>query len=156
MGFNYGREKRKFDQEWKRLQAEYEAAGMDEISIQKMKQYDWMWFCSQRVYNDHARPLPSDGLLEGKTTYTLLQKYDTLSTCFHTNGGYGKRYGWVLDIEDEKLSQRLQNLAADDLELLTLLVIDGYRQAEIARMLGCSRSAISQRLKKIKKNLEYA
>ena len=39
MGFNYGREKRKFDQEWKRLQAEYDAAGMDEISIQKMKQY---------------------------------------------------------------------------------------------------------------------
>ena len=28
MGFNYGREKRKFDKEWERLEAEYTAAGM--------------------------------------------------------------------------------------------------------------------------------
>ena len=152
MGFNYGREKRKFDQEWERLQAEYEAAGMDEASIQEMKQYDWKWFCSQRVYNYRARPLPSECFQEAAGPSAPLYKCDS----FHTDGGFQGRYGWILDVEDEGLSQRLQKLAPEDLELLTLLLIDGYRQADVARMLGCSRSAVSQRLKKIKKYLKGA
>ena len=57
-------------------------------------------------------------------------------------------------MEDEGLSQRLQKLAPEDLELLTLLVIDGYRQADIARMKGCSRNAVYKKLQKIKKLLQ--
>ena len=34
MGFNYGREKRKFDKEWERLEAEYTAAGMPRNAIE--------------------------------------------------------------------------------------------------------------------------
>ena len=153
MSFNYGREKRKFDQEWERLQAEYEAAGMDEASIQEMKQYDWKWFCSQRVYNDRARPLPSECVLEAAGPSAPLQKCDGLSGRFYTDGSFQSRYGWILDVEDEGLSQRPQKLAPEDLELLTLLVIDGYRQADIARMKGCSRNAVYKKLKKIKKLL---
>lgn len=76
MSFNYGREKRKFDQEWERLQAEYEAAGMDEASIQEMKLYDWKWFCSQRVYNDRTRPLLSKCVQEAAGPSAPLQKCD--------------------------------------------------------------------------------
>lgn len=147
MSFNYGREKRKFDQEWERLQAEYEAAGMDEASIQEMKQYDWRWFCSQRVYNDRARPFPSECSQETA---------GGLAAHVHAGDSFQSRYGWILDMEDEGLSQRLQKLGPEDLELLTLLAVDGYRQADVARILGCSRSAISQRLKKIKKLLKSA
>lgn len=150
MGFNYGREKRKFDQEWERLQAEYKAAGMDEASIQEMKQYDWKWFCSQRVYNDRARPLLSECFQEAAEPPAPLYKCDS----FHTDSSFRDRYGWILDVEDEDLSQRLQKLAPEDLELLTLLVIDGYRQADIARMKGCSRNAVYKKLKKIKKLLQ--
>ena len=116
MSFNYGREKRKFDQEWERLQAEYEAAGMDEASIQEMKQYDWKWFCSQRVYNDRARPLPSECVQEAAGPSAPLQKCDGVSGRFYTDGGFQSRYGWILDVEDEGLSQRLQKLAPEDLE----------------------------------------
>ena len=35
MGFYYLTEKRKFDAEWEKLRAEYEAAGMDKESIEK-------------------------------------------------------------------------------------------------------------------------
>lgn len=154
MGFNYGREKRKFDQEWERLQAEYEAAGMDEASIQEMKQYDWKWFCSQRVYNDRARPLPSECFQEAAGASAPLQKYDGFSVRVHAGDSFQSRYGWILDVEDEGLSQRLQKLAPEDLELLTLLVVDGYRQADIARMNGCSRNAVYKKLKKIKKLLQ--
>ncbi|MCI8789678.1 MAG: RNA polymerase subunit sigma-70, partial [Lachnospiraceae bacterium] len=40
-------------------------------------------------------------------------------------------------------------LPEDDLELLTLLIVDGYRQADVARLWNCSRSAIPQRINKI-------
>ena len=50
MGFNYGYEKKKFDSRWKRLDVEYCDAGMSEEQIAAMKEYDWAWFCSQRVF----------------------------------------------------------------------------------------------------------
>ena len=55
MGFNYGYEKKKFDSRWKRLEVEYCDAGMSEEQIAAMKEYDWAWFCSQRVFqNNHS------------------------------------------------------------------------------------------------------
>ena len=58
MGFNYGREKRAFDEKWARLEVEYRAAGMSEKAIQDMKNYDWQWFCSERTYRNHVQTLP--------------------------------------------------------------------------------------------------
>ena len=57
MGFNYGYEKKKFDSRWKRLEVEYCDAGMSEEQIAAMKEYDWAWFCSQRVFQNHMRYL---------------------------------------------------------------------------------------------------
>ena len=37
MGFNYGLEKRKFTEEWKKLYSEYKAAGISEEDIQRVK-----------------------------------------------------------------------------------------------------------------------
>lgn len=58
MGFNYGYEKKKFDSRWKRLEVEYCDAGMSEEQIAAMKEYDWAWFCSQRVFQNHTQPIP--------------------------------------------------------------------------------------------------
>ena len=55
MGFNYGYEKKKFDSRWKRLEVEYCDAGMSEEQIAAMKEYDWAWFCSQRVFQNHTQ-----------------------------------------------------------------------------------------------------
>ena len=60
MGFNYGYEKKKFDSRWKRLEVEYCDAGMSEEQIAAMKEYDWAWFCSQRVFQNHTQPIPCD------------------------------------------------------------------------------------------------
>ena len=57
MGFNYGYEKKKFDSRWKRLEVEYCDAGMSEEQIAAMKEYDWAWFCSQRVFQNHTQPI---------------------------------------------------------------------------------------------------
>ena len=40
MSFNNGRERRKFEKAWEILRKEYQEAGMDEESIEKMYQYD--------------------------------------------------------------------------------------------------------------------
>lgn len=40
MGFNYGLEKRKFTEEWKKLYREYKAAGMSKENIQNIYAFD--------------------------------------------------------------------------------------------------------------------
>lgn len=154
MSFHYGREKRKFDQEWARLEAEYAAAGMDTTAIMEMKLFDWKWFCSQRVYLDRTQPFPSEQYQEEDKRSNLFRKFNSLSTHLDTENVEQNRHTWIAHIENVGLSQRLRILAPKDIELLTLLIVDGYKQAEVARLLNCSRSAISQRMKKIKKFLK--
>lgn len=151
MGFNYGREKRRFDKEWEQLQEEYAAAGMEEADIARMKEYDWEWFCSRRIYENHNQALPDEeDIEEGKSA--LFHKFPNLSAAFEQQE-FSDQYAWLQEIGDEELYQRLCRLGEKDLELLTLMVKDGYRQADIARLWGCMRSTVTKRLKKIKKVL---
>jgi len=151
MGFNYGREKRRFDKEWEQLQKEYAAAGMEEADIARMKEFDWEWFRSRRTYETHNQALPDEGDMDYERT-VLFRKFQELSADFEQQE-FSDRYAWLQEIEDEKLYQRLCRLGEKDLELLTLLVIDGYRQVDIARLWGCMRSTVTKRLNRIKKVL---
>ena len=79
MGFNYGYEKKKFDSRWKRLEVEYCDAGMSEEQIAAMKEYDWAWFCSQRVFQNHTQPIPCE-------------QYDEVCLCYtRSPAGYSGR-----------------------------------------------------------------
>lgn len=152
MGFNYGREKRRFDKEWEQLQKEYAAAGMEEADIARMKEFDWEWFCSRRTYENNSQSLPDEtDMEEGRTV--LFRKFPELSVEFERQELSG-RYAWLQEIGNEKLYQSLCRLGEKDLELLTLVVMEGNSQVEVAKLWGCSESAISQRMKKIKKSLQ--
>ena len=50
MGFNYAREKRKFDEKWKKLEDWYRESGMSEDAIREMREYDWSEFNSTRKF----------------------------------------------------------------------------------------------------------
>ena len=50
MGFNYVREKRKFNKEWKKLEVWYRESGMSEDAIREMYEYDWREFNSNRKF----------------------------------------------------------------------------------------------------------
>lgn len=152
MSFHYAREKCKFDKEWEQLHREYVAAGMDENAIAKMKAFDWGWFCSRRVYANHTQELPEESSFDEDKHSTLFRKFAALSVAFEQHQPSG-RYAWVESIEDEKLYQQLSSLSKKDLELVTLIAMDGYRQSEVARMWGCSRNAIYKRIQKIKRIL---
>lgn len=153
MGFHYFEEKRKFKREWELLEVEYLAAGMKEPEIELMRAFDWQWFCSRRVYENHTQNFP-DELINDELPYsTLFQKFSVLSVMFDLED-LGGRYDWLETINDKKLYQRLCALDSFELELLTMIVMEGYSQSEVARIFGCSRNAVCKRMKKIKKILQ--
>ena len=125
MGFNYGYEKKKFDSRWKRLEVEYCDAGMSEEQIAAMKEYDWAWFCSQRVFQNHTQPIPCEQYDEVCGQSQLFRKFASLSYQWDVDKIDQTRYGWLASVENEQLLLRLKKLSKKDLELLTLLFVDG-------------------------------
>ena len=118
-----------------------------------MKEYDWAWFCSQRVFQNHTQPIPCEQYDEVCGQSQLFRKFASLSYQWDVDKIDQTRYGWLASVENEQLLLRLKKLSKKDLELLTLLFVDGYRQIDVARLWHCSRSAVAQRFKKIKKFL---
>ena len=68
--------------------------------------------------------------------------------------GNKSRYWWFEEIDNPDLVRNIKSLSTEQLELLTLVVIDGYGQAEIADLMKVSQSAISQRIATIRKILK--
>ena len=102
MGFNYGYEKKKFDSRWKRLEVEYCDAGMSEEQIAAMKEYDWAWFCSQRVFQNHTQPIPCEQYDEVCGQSQLFRKFASLSYQWDVDKIDQTRYGWLASVENEQ------------------------------------------------------
>lgn len=65
MGFNYGLEKRKFTEEWKKLYREYKAAGMSEEDIQDIYAFDLNVFRKNRTEFQRTQPLSESSCDDG-------------------------------------------------------------------------------------------
>lgn len=65
MGFNYGLEKRKFTEEWKKLYSEYKAAGMSEEDIQNIYAFDLNVFRKNRTEFQRTQPLSESSCDDG-------------------------------------------------------------------------------------------
>ena len=155
MGFNYSREKLLFDREWEKLCEQYKKEGMSGEAIQELYDFDWSWFRMRRNYENRVQAMPEEEIDEqnAETRSNLFQRFAILSTSFDEMEFSG-RYAWIDTISDDALSKKIRDLSDDELELLTLLAIDGYTQREIARKMHCSQNAISKRLIKIKRILK--
>ena len=132
----------------------YRAAGMSDTAIQKMHDFDWEVFKQERIYRLHTQDLgigifdePSakqeDKSALMKKFLESVSRWDDYTTA--------SRYGWIEEVDDPSIYKQLQALRKADLELLTLIVVDGLSQTEIAAVLGCSPQNIFGRLKKIRK-----
>ena len=151
MGFNYAKEKRQFDLEWKQLQKEYTDAGMSPAAIEAMHSYDWEMFLSRRTYENHTQALPDTYLsseIDGEQS-TLFMRFSSLSVTFDEEN-FSEQYAWIDAIEDASLSAKLSKLSEQDLELLTLYAIEGYTQTEIALLLKRNQSVISRKINRLK------
>ena len=78
MGFNYGLEKRKFTEEWKKLYREYKAAGMSEEDIQDIYAFDLNVFRKNRTEFQRTQPLSEssydDGTEQGESIVCPIKK----------------------------------------------------------------------------------
>ena len=137
MAYNYAKEKRKFDAEWKRKASWYRKEGMSEDNIEAIRRFDLEQFNRDRAYESRRRPLET----ACGSCYTLMPE---------RNSGRG---GWIEELSDPRLSAKLRELPEADLELLTLLCVDGCSQTQAAHVLGFTQQAVSKRLRKIKKYL---
>ena len=118
-----------------------------------MKDFDWRWFCSERTYHNHVQALPTGDIEKDGDALFKQARLEAMTTQWDAGDVDHTRFGWLSALEDEKLYWKLRSLSDKDLELLTLLYVDGYQQAEVARKMNCSRNSVHKRLKKIKKIL---
>lgn len=157
MEWNNGKERKKFEKQQARLREEYRKAGMTEEQIKAMYEYDLSVFRKNRIEAIHTQRLDLDAFDDDSATdegqNPLLLKFaDKLTvelSITHTS-----RYAWVEDVENEKLAKGLKSLKKKDLELLTLWLVDGYSQSEIAQLMGVNRKAINNKICRIKKFLK--
>ena len=134
MAYNYAREKRKFDAEWKRKALWYRKEGMSEESIAEMYCFDLAQFNRDRAYDSRKRPLET-----------------ACGSCYVQEPI--ERYSWIDDISEPRLVERLRKLSESDIELLTLLIYDGLSQTEAADILGRKQYDISRQFARILKSL---
>ena len=135
MAYNYAREKRKFDAEWKRKALWYRKEGMSEEDIEAMRCFNLEQFNRDRAYESRRRPLET-----ACGSYYIQQS--------------SERYSWIDEVSEPQLAERLRKLSNSDIELLTLMVQDGCGINEIARMNGVTHSTISRKITRIKKFLK--
>lgn len=157
MEWNDGRERALFEKEQAKLRKEYLAEGMTEEQIQKLRSYDEDWYRNRRREARHTQRLnitafdEDDG--DDETQNPLLKKF---LHNFTVEDKYfeSERFGWIEEIEDEQLHKAISSLSDKDKEILTLLIIDGFKQKNIAEQYGLGKSAVSRKISRLKNFLK--
>lgn len=94
-----------------------------------------------------------DGSKADEGSSPLLAKFmDKLSVSQPNICEWG-RLEWVEDIDTLEIAVWIKSQSEQNIELLTLIIVDGLKQKEIAELWGCSNAAISKRLKCIRNSL---
>ena len=132
MSYSYAREKRKFDAEWKRKALWYRKEGMSEEDIEAMHCFDLAQFNRDRAYESRRRPLET-----------------ACGSCYIQQPS--ERYSWIDEVSNPQLVKQLHELTDQELELLTLVVVEGKTHKEAADILSCSRQYITKQLAQIRK-----
>ncbi len=156
MKLNYGYEYAKFRAEQKKQREYYLSLGMAEEAIAEIEKFDKEEFLSRLRYMEHTQSL---SVLNGEgndddSTSPLYEKfYDRLTVTIESYKPR-TRYGWIDEIENPQLLQAVKNLTNGQIELLTLIAFEDCGKQEASALLGISPSAVSKRLKRIKKKFQ--
>jgi DNA-directed RNA polymerase specialized sigma24 family protein len=135
MGFNYGLERKKFNEKWLKLKAEYKAAGMTDEQIEAVYDFDFAAFNEERSYRNH-----NERLFETESRKILAANDD-----YYSN----HRYGWLEGIEDIDKFNKIMALPNEYREAFTMYVFDGYSQTQISSILLKPQRSISRWIGKI-------
>ncbi|MCD8372590.1 MAG: RNA polymerase subunit sigma-70 [Clostridia bacterium] len=155
MEWNNGSEWRKFQREQEKLHKEYLAAGMTEEQYDSMYEFDLAAFKLSRTEARHTQRLDIE-TSEDEDRYMENPLYKKFLDKLAVRDKYAdhSRYGWVNDIQDERLYKAVMKLSEADLELLTQNIVIGIPQNQLAENYGISTVAIHKKLKRIKNFLK--
>ena len=149
MSFNNGNERRKLNAKWEQLRVQYREAGMSEEAIQAMYEFDLGVLNSERAYDANTVAVCDGEDDVDARKASDLKQYEAAITVTDTYRETKSRFGWIGEIENERLLSALENLSEDDLKLVTLYAYEGYTVTEISKVYGVSRSTISIKIKRI-------
>ena len=149
MSFNNGNERRKLNAKWEQLRVQYREAGMSEEAIQAMYEFDLGVLNSERAYDANTVAV-CDGEDDVDTRKAAdLKQYEAAITVTDTYHETKSCFGWIGEIENERLLSALEKLSEDDLKLLTLYVYEGYSMVELSKVYGIAHQTISKRIIRI-------
>ncbi len=155
MPWNNGYEKKKFEEEQKKLAEQYRQAGMSEDDIREMYIYDLAEFNNNRRYFEHSEQIPDAPFQRNPEEFTpLLNKFFEEMSVTSESSSVHSRYWWIEEISDPVLAAKLKKLPPESIELLTMLMCDGLTQSEIATIIGISQVAVYKRIERLKKFLK--
>ena len=138
MGFNYAREKRKFDEEWNEKERWYRESGLSEDAIREMYEYDWSEFNSTRKFYRHGDDdVDVESIAE--------EDADAIDKALSEE--------WIELLETPNLVRKVRKLSADYIEIIDLMVRENLTQKEIAGRMNCSQQNIAKQIEKIRKLL---
>ena len=138
MGYNYSREKRKFDAEWKKKEAWYRESGMSEEVIQEIFKYDWAEFNSTRKFYRYMEDVDVERIPE--------------KSCDILEFALSKEWPELLD--SPETVRKIRKLPADYIKIIEMLYFENLTQREIAERMSCSQQNIAKKIEKIKKVLK--
>ena len=138
MGYNYSREKRKFDAEWKKKEEWYRESGMSEEVIHEIFTYDWAEFNATRKFYRYMEDVDVERIPE--------KSCDILETAL-TND-------WTELLDSPEMLRKIRKLPADYIEIIEMLYFENLTQREIAERMSCSQQNIAKKIEKIKKVLK--
>lgn len=153
MSWNNGYETKKFEARQKKQAEEYRALGMTEEQIKQMYEFDLEQFKSERRYRMHTQPLQVEEFEENdadESDNTLLNEFFDELTCTIETSGEKSRYWWVEEIEDETLARRVKSMASEEIEMITLLVFEGYTQIEASQKMDMPYRTFKFKFRNIK------
>lgn len=129
----------------------YREAGMSEEAIQAMYEFDLGVLNSERAYDANTVAVcDGEDDVDARKAANLKQ-YEAAITVTDTYHETKSRFGWIGEIEDERLLSALENLSDSDLELITLYAYEGYDTVEISKAFGTTKQNISKKINRISK-----
>ena len=139
MAYNKAREEQKWKKWKEREETKLRELGMDETSIQKLREDDWTDFNSDRRYREHHTELLD--YMECLLEETEVDEPEIQST-----------EGLLDAIEDERLLHILMGTDRATLQILLLRMM-GYSAQDTARALGMTDRAVYCRIDRLKKKI---
>lgn len=137
MAYNKAREERRWKQ-WKEQEEKtLRTLGMDEESIQELRNSDWKEFKAERRYENHRAPFPEYLDWEGQVSDE--QEINNIPLLLDS-------------IDDEHLFHILQDTDKKTLQIL-LMKIMGFSVGEIAEKMSTSEKSVYCRIERLKKKI---